>query len=131
MEIFSAIPAELALLRGAFFMGAGLFVLYDCLRVFRRIVPHGIFWISLEDALYWIAAAGWFFLRLCRDNNGIIRFYVLFAMAVGALLYYVLLGRPAMKYISLLLLTIKKQLKKVKKAITIELEKRGKHEDEV
>lgn len=129
MEIFSSIPAELALLAEALFMGAGMFFAYDCLRIFRRLVPHGIFWISVEDILYWIAAAGWFFLRICKVNDGIIRFYVLLGVALGAALYYALLGRFLMKYASLGILKLKKQLKKAAKSVTMRVAKFRKRED--
>lgn len=128
MEIFSAIPAELRLLREALFMGAGMLALYDCLRILRRILPHGIVWISAEDFLYWLVCGFRFFWRMCELNNGIIRFYVILAMALGAWLYYAGLSRPLMKYLSLFILFVKKRLKKVRKAVTIRIarvKKRG------
>lgn len=121
MELFSAIPGELILLREALFMGAGMFAIYDLIRIFRRLLPHGILWISIEDLLYFAAAALWFFLRICKVNSGIIRFYFLLAMGAGALAYYLLLGRPLMSYISVLILRVKKGLKKIRKTITIKL----------
>ncbi len=121
MELFSAIPGELILLREALFMGAGMFAIYDLIRIFRRLLPHGILWISIEDLLYFAAAALWFFLRICKVNSGIIRFYFLLAMGAGALAYYLLLGRPLMSHISVLILRVKKGLKKIRKTITIKL----------
>ena len=38
-------------------VGIGLAVLYDCLRIWRRLVPHGIIWLSVEDILFWMASA--------------------------------------------------------------------------
>lgn len=121
MELFSAIPGELILLREALFMGAGMFAIYDLIRIFRRLLTHGILWISIEDLLYFAAAALWFFLRICKVNSGIIRFYFLLAMGAGALAYYLLLGRPLMSHISVLILRVKKGLKKIRKTITIKL----------
>lgn len=121
MELFSAIPGELILLREALFMGVGMFAIYDLIRIFRRLLPHGILWISIEDLLYFAAAALWFFLRICKVNSGIIRFYFLLAMGAGALAYYLLLGRPLMSHISVLILRVKKGLKKIRKTITIKL----------
>lgn len=124
MQIFSGIGQELALLRESLLMGAAMLALYDVLRVIRRIFPHGIVWISLEDAAFWILSAGWFFLRVGRANDGIIRFYILLGIALGALLYYRVLSRPLMKYVSLFIRKIKKELKKLKKAATIRISKR-------
>lgn len=131
MELFSAIPAELAMLREALLMGAGMFALYDLIRILRRLIPHGIFWISLEDLVYGVAAALWFFLRVCKVNSGIIRFYVILAMGAGALAYYLVLGRPLMSHISILILRLKKGLKKIRKTITIKLIKLKKQNGDV
>ncbi len=124
MQVFSGIGLELTLLRESLLMGAAALLLYDILRVFRRIFPHGIIWISLEDALYCVFAAGWFFLRIGKANDGIIRFYILLGVGAGALLYYRLLSRHLMRYVSLFIIKIKKQLQKIKKAATIRFRKR-------
>lgn len=124
MQIFSGIGLELVLLRESLLMGAGMLAFYDVLRVLRRIFPHGIVWISLEDAAFWILSAGWFFLRIGKANDGIIRFYIILGVALGALLYYRILSRRLMKYISLFICRVKKELKKVKKAATIRFRKK-------
>ena len=49
------------------------FAAYDGIRVVRRIFPHGIFMISLEDLVYWLVISFCFFLHLCQVNNGKIR----------------------------------------------------------
>ena len=51
------------------------FAAYDGIRVVRRIFPHGIFMISLEDLVYWLVISFCFFLHLCQVNNGKIRGY--------------------------------------------------------
>lgn len=119
MQIFSRIGLELTLLREALLMGAGMLAVYDVLRVLRRIFPHGILWISLEDAAFSVVSAGWFFLRIGKANDGIIRFYIILGAALGAFLYYRLLSRHLMKFISRLIRRAKKALQKVKKAATI------------
>ena len=37
--------------------GAGLMALYDLLRLFRALVPHGWLWVGVEDLLYCILPA--------------------------------------------------------------------------
>lgn len=73
----------LAVLRGVLIL-----VLYDMLRIFRRIVPHGVWAVALEDILYWIGTALLIFQLLYRENDGAVRGYALFAVAVGMLLYH-------------------------------------------
>ena len=42
-------------------LGMAVTLVYDFLRIFRRVFPHGIFWISIEDLIYWCVVAGSFF----------------------------------------------------------------------
>lgn len=93
--------------------------IYDGIRIFRRIFPHGILWISLEDLLYWSVTAFYFFLKLCQSNNGILRGYILLGLAVGALLYYGLCGRFLIRFVSQMIIALKKRLKKVREMATI------------
>lgn len=73
----------LAVLRGVLIL-----ILYDLLRIFRRVVPHGIYAIALEDVLYWTGTALLIFQLLYRENDGAVRGYALFAVAVGMLFYH-------------------------------------------
>lgn len=68
--------------------GVIILVLYDGVRIFRRIVPHGVVAVALEDVLYWIGTALLIFQLLYRENDGAVRGYALFAVAVGMLFYH-------------------------------------------
>lgn len=63
-------------------------VIYDLIRIFRRVVPHGVCSIALEDILYWIGTAVLIFQLLYRENDGAVRGYVLCAVAAGMILYH-------------------------------------------
>ena len=63
-------------------------MLYDLIRIFRRIVPHGVFAIALEDVLYWAGTALLVFQLLYRENDGAVRGYALFAVAAGMMIYH-------------------------------------------
>ena len=104
-------------------VGAVLFVVYDLIRILRRLFPHGIIWISLEDLIYWSIAGIWFFLRLCQVNDGIVRGYILFGMALGAWMYYRLCSRFLMKRITKMVTLLKKRLKKIWKLTTIQIDR--------
>ncbi|MCI7323516.1 MAG: spore cortex biosynthesis protein YabQ [Lachnospiraceae bacterium] len=121
MKPVSGLGTELALFGKAVLWGTVMFVVYDILRVFRRIFPHGIVWISMEDLIYWIAASVFFFLRLCRDNDGIIRFYILLGLVAGAWAYDRLVSRRLMRWLTKIILSIKKQLKKIRKKVKMKL----------
>lgn len=68
--------------------GAGLLALYDLIRIIRRVVPHGVIAIALEDVLYWAGTALLVFQLLYRENDGAVRGYALFAVAAGMLIYH-------------------------------------------
>jgi spore cortex biosynthesis protein YabQ len=119
VEPVSGLGTELRLFGQFFLLGAVMVVVYDLLRVLRRMFRHGIIWISLEDFLYWIVGGGLFFLYLCRDNNGIIRGYIILAMVLGACGYYGLCSRPLMHRMEKIIISVKKRLKKVQKAATM------------
>ena len=64
---------------------AGFFLalLYEILRVFRRLLPHGMLLRSVEDFLYWIFCGMFTFLLLFRENNGILRGFALGGIVLG------------------------------------------------
>lgn len=73
----------LAVLRGIFIV-----MIYDLLRIFRRVVPHGVWTIALEDVIYWMGTALLVFQLLYQENDGAVRGYALFAVAAGMMLYH-------------------------------------------
>ena len=121
MKPVSGLETELALFGQAVLFGVLMFAVYDILRVVRRIFPHGILWISVEDLIFWVLAAVLFFLQLCRDNNGIIRFFILLGMVVGAWCYNRSLGRRLMGWLTKIIFSIKKQLKNTWKKATMKI----------
>lgn len=115
---------ELLVFKDAFLLGIAMVIVYDILRLFRRILPHGIVWVSIEDILYWLVAGIMIFLLLYYRNDGEFRFYIVFGIASGALLYYLLCGRFLFRFLAGNIFKCKKQLKKIVKAFTIWLVKR-------
>lgn len=87
-------------------VGAGLFLLYDVLRIFRRIVPHGNIWIGIEDFVYWLICAGMVFVMLYRENDGMMRGYALIGLVAGMFFYYLLLSRYVVRVNVLILGTV-------------------------
>lgn len=79
---------ELQFFGMAVLRGAVILVLYDLLRIFRRVVPHGVWIVAVEDVLYWIGTALLVFQLLYRENDGAVRGYALLAVGLGMLLYH-------------------------------------------
>ncbi|MDD6058248.1 MAG: spore cortex biosynthesis protein YabQ [Clostridiales bacterium] len=106
MTVSETIGGEAYLLGASVLLGSGLFFLYDILRIFRRIIPHGAIWIGVEDLLYWLFYTGAVFVLLYRENDGMARGFVLGGAAIGMLLYYGLLSRFVIKVNVLVIRTV-------------------------
>ncbi|MBO5245933.1 MAG: spore cortex biosynthesis protein YabQ [Eubacterium sp.] len=85
--VSAGIYEELAIVSCFFLVGIFLAASYDILRMFRAFVPHGMFWINLEDFIYWMYVATVVFLILYEKNNGRSRGYIFGGLLVGAVLY--------------------------------------------
>ena len=56
-------------------LGVYLAFVYDTIRIFRRLISHNIFFISLEDVIYWIYLAAEVLLLMYRESNGMLRWF--------------------------------------------------------
>ena len=52
--MMSGIGAELSVFLQAILTGNLVYLTYCVLRIIRRIIKHNLFWVSLEDILFWI-----------------------------------------------------------------------------
>ena len=92
-----AIRQEAVFLGIALLLGMGLFFLYDILRILRRVIPHGVIWIGMEDFIYWLICTVTVFIMLYQGNDGMIRGFALGGVGIGMLVYYVLFSRFIIK----------------------------------
>ncbi len=144
-EISRTIIREGSLLAVSFLFGIVLMLLYDIFRIFRHILKHGTFLTAMEDILYWVICAVGIFAMLYEENDGLLRWFVIGGVVAGMLLENNLIspwviflfvkiikawlkaagrilhiaGKPAKKSG----LFFKKELKKIRKAIKIGLNK--------
>jgi spore cortex biosynthesis protein YabQ len=70
-----------------FLTGIAVTLLYDVIRIFRRILMHGSLLIALEDGLFWAAVSVMLFLLLYHMNNGTLRWFAVFGLFAGMWLY--------------------------------------------
>lgn len=143
--VSETILQEGGLLCYSFLFGIALMMLYDILRIFRHIVKHRTILLAVEDALYWIICGIGIFAMLYRENDGLLRWFVLVGVAIGMLVenglfspwiirFFVKIirfslkvggkvagaaARPGKK----LFLFFRKELKKLRKVIKIGLDK--------
>lgn len=78
----SGLGIEMTAFLKAFFGGMTVYGIYTCIRIFRRIIPHGLFAVSVEDVLYWIFVGVYIFLKMFDASQGKIRWY----FGIGTLL---------------------------------------------
>lgn len=74
--------------------GAVITIVYDLIRIFRRVIAHGNIWIGFEDFIFWIWTSFWIFSVLYRENDGSFRMYTIISMVLGMLLYHKTLSEP-------------------------------------
>lgn len=83
-----AIMIELRFFGTSVLWGVILLILYDLLRIFRRVIIHNGFFIAFEDLIYWVVSSLLIFHMMYQQNNGIIRGFAILAMLLGMILYH-------------------------------------------
>ncbi|WP_424768632.1 spore cortex biosynthesis protein YabQ [Paenibacillus sp. sgz302251] len=73
--------------------GLGMGTVFDGYRVLSNELKFPRWWLPVLDVMYWMAAAAVVFRVLYASNNGEVRAYVFIGLAIGVLLYYLLLSR--------------------------------------
>ena len=120
MAVSAAISEQAASLGVSILIGGALFLLYDIFRIFRRVVPHGNFWIGVEDF------TGVVFVLLYRENDGMVRGFSIGGIMIGMLLYYFLLSRFVIRINVMVFGTVFGLLGKIFGTILLPFRKHGK-----
>lgn len=81
---------ELSLLGMGVLAGGMLALLFDVLRVIRRGCRQRNFFVFMEDITYWLFVGFFLFFLLVKYNKGVLRFYMFWGVAIGAVLYSLL-----------------------------------------
>lgn len=83
--------------------GVAVISMYDVLRIFRRVVKHGVFAVGIEDFIYWVGSSFFVFHIIYIRNDGIIRGFAILAIILGMLIYNVTISHVLVKYISMII----------------------------
>ena len=83
MQVSAEIVKEADVLLASFLTGAALLLVYDLLRIMRRLVSHKSWVTGVEDLLFWIGSAIALFAMLYRENSGYIRGFAIGGVLVG------------------------------------------------
>ena len=63
-------------------------VIYDLVRVLRKIIYHPNWLVQIEDLLYWVACGCFAFIMIYWRNYGQIRGFVFLGILIGTVLYF-------------------------------------------
>lgn len=125
IAVSEGIREELIFLLISIALGEGLVMLYDILRILRRVVRHGMVWISVEDIGYWIVSSLLVFGMIFQTNDGLVRGFSIGGILAGMLFYNHFVSPFLVKHVSGFFLKIsgilKRGLKKVGKAVRMKL----------
>ena len=79
------IGEEVSIVLQAFLSGNIVYLSYSAIRILRRMISHSLFFVSLEDFLFWIGTGLYLFLEMFNTSDGSIRWYFVLGVVVGSL----------------------------------------------
>lgn len=77
------VKQEILFFAASILTGSGLLWFYDVFVILRKLIHHKNWVISLEDFLYWCAAALIIFIMIFQRNDGIIRVHAFAGILIG------------------------------------------------
>jgi spore cortex biosynthesis protein YabQ len=101
-----AISIELQFFLISILWGAILLLVYDGLRIIRRVFKHNGFFIAVEDLIFWVMSSLFIFIMMYKENNGIIRGFSIMGMTIGMVLYHYILSELLVNLITKLIYTL-------------------------
>jgi spore cortex biosynthesis protein YabQ len=108
-----AIIVELHFFGTSVLWGVLILVLYDFLRILRRLVSHNSFFVALEDLIYWMVSSVLIFRMMYQQNNGIIRGFSIMGMLLGMLIFHGTISDICVTAISTFLQRIENLIKRI------------------
>lgn len=88
----AAITIELKLFLLSVLWGVLILLIYDIIRIIRRLINHNIIITTIQDILFWITVSLFIFAMLYINNDGIIRGFSVIGMGIGMILYHSMLS---------------------------------------
>lgn len=82
----SGIGKEFAVFLHAGLTGMLVVAVYLSLRVTRRLIPHALWAVNLEDALFWVLTSVYMFVQIYYTSAGLVRWYFVLGVVVGIVL---------------------------------------------
>ena len=98
-------------------IGVLMGILFDLIRIFRKLLKHPNFLVQMEDMLYWIICGfiGFYMLYVC--NYAEIRPFIFIGILLGAIFYFMTFSVIFMKIATIVIHYIKELIRKLGEAI--------------
>lgn len=96
-------------------------IIFDLVRITRKIVKHPNLFVQIEDMLYWIVCGLLGFYMLYVENYAAIRPFVFLGMLLGGIFYFATFSIVFMKIATIVIEYIRKLIKKLIALILIPL----------
>ena len=94
------IEKELSVFLQAALAGNLIYLVYSAIRVVRRIIKHNLFFVSMEDLIFWIGTGIYLFIKIYQTSNGSIRWYFVIGVLAGGILTHFIIFKITKKYIA-------------------------------
>lgn len=105
-EMIFPISTEARLFFSAVVIGALFGLLYDVLRIFRRVAAHNDIAVFIEDFLFVMFCAFWYYIFVTAAAWGQIRFFVFIGMLIGMVTEVLLIGDIVVQSASVVIGTV-------------------------
>lgn len=93
------IEKELAIFLQSILAGNLLYLFYLVLHLFRKLIRHSSFWISVEDLFYWMFVGVYVFLEMQKTCSGMIRWYFVVGLLGGSFITWFFIHKFVRKHI--------------------------------
>lgn len=84
-------------------VGVLVSVIYDVIRIFRRVIPHKKAAVAFEDFLFWVITLFLMFFLLYDMNYGVLRWFSIAGVTIGMGIYKKILGEHLVAFMSTIL----------------------------
>lgn len=122
------IKDEITLVLMSFYCGIVFAIVYDGIRILRKLIKPSVVRVIVEDIIYWICVAYIFFGMLIEQNYGRMRFYPVAGMLMAMVLYEIVIGRRLAEliagFLEKIIKCLLKPLKKICQGIKLRKKKR-------
>lgn len=102
-------------------IGVFMGILFDLVRIFRKLIKHPNFLVQVEDMLYWVVCGfvGFYMLYIC--NYADVRPYIFIGIVLGGIFYFATFSIIFMKIATMVIFYVKAFIRKLIKLLLIPL----------